>query len=330
MDSFCSKVFSFMQKKQPVQKKAPTIKRDPNLYVILPYFNYCEYGRRKQLFLEFIERIRNLAPIRIIVVEAALSGTKFQLPKAIPGVYKHIGFVTEHRLWIKENLINLAVKQIPDSWYYMAWIDADITFLNKNWISDTIKTLEHKDIVQMFHTAMHMGPDDEALKIERGFGYMHQTSNQPYHKDAKYGFWHPGFCWAITRPAFDKMGGLIDWAIMGSGDRHTALALIGKVEYSHPGNISKDYAQKLQELQARCQGLTLGFVKGTIIHHWHGRIEDRKYQERWNILTKGEYKPSSDVVHNKNGVLQLSQEGERLHPEFCAYFAGRKEDCTTL
>lgn len=312
------------------KNNAKPAKRDNFLYVILPYFNYCEYGRRKQLFLEFVERLRGVQTIKIVVVEAALAGKKFQLPKAIPGVYKHLGFITEHSLWIKENLINLAVKQLPESWTYMAWVDADITFLNNNWSMDTLKCLEHKDVVQLFHTAIHMGPDEEALKIERGFGYMHQTSNQPYHKDAKYGFWHPGFAWAITRSAYEKMGGLIDWAILGSGDRHMALALIGKVEYSHPGNISDEYAASLKHLQARCEGLTLGFVKGTIIHHWHGRIEDRKYQDRWKILIKGQYNPSTDVVHNKNGVVQLSVEGERLHKELIEYFEGRKEDETTL
>lgn len=312
------------------QAKPPVIKRDNCLYVILPYFNYCEYGRRKQLFLEFIDRIRGSPNVKIVVVEAALTGKKFQLPKAIPGVFKHVGFVTEHRVWIKENLINLAVKQLPPTWYYMAWVDADITFLNKTWAMDTMQTLEHKDIVQLFQTAIHMGPDDEALKIEKGFGYMHQVSDQPYHKDAKYGFWHPGFGWAITRTAYEQIGGLIEWAIMGSADRHTALALIGKVEYSHPGNISEDYASRLKDFQSKCEGLTLGYVKGTIVHHWHGRIEDRKYQERWQILTKGEYKPSSDIVHNKNGVIQLSTEGERLHEELSKYFEGRKEDCTTL
>ena len=117
---------------------------------------------------------------------------------------------------------------------------------------------------------------------------------------------------------------------MGSGDRHMALALIGKVEYSHPGNISADYASKLKEFQEKCDGLTLGYVKGTIIHHWHGRIEDRKYQERWNILTKGVYEPSNDLIYDKNGVIQLSDKGKHLREQFSNYFQGRNEDCTTL
>lgn len=319
-----------MLKKNLAPTKEKPVKRDNLLYVILPYFNYCEYGRRKQLFLEFIERLRGIPTIRVVVVEAALPGKKFQLPKAIPGVFKHVGFVTDHYLWIKENLINLAVAQLPPTWYNIAWVDADITFLNKNWSAETLKTLEHKDVVQLFHTAIHMGPDDEAIKIEKGFGFMHQTSDQPYHKDAKYGFWHPGFGWAMTRTAYEKMGGLVDWAIMGSGDRHTALALIGKVEYSHPGNISIEYAKQLKDFEARCEGLTLGFVKGTILHHWHGRIEDRKYQERWNILTKGAYNPSVDIVRNKNGVITLTTEGERLHDQLRQYFEGRKEDATSI
>lgn len=307
-------------------KKAVPQSLDKRLYVILPYFNYCEYGRRKQLFIEFIERIRTIPGIRILVVEATLEGTKFQLPKSIGGVFKHVGFMTQDPIWIKENLINLAIQHLPNTWQYVSWIDADVTFLNTNWVNDTVKALQEKDVVQMFQTAVHMGPDGEAMKIEKGFGYMSQTSDQPYHKDARYGFWHPGFGWAITRKAYQQMEKLVDWGILGSGDRHMALALIGKVECSYPGQISADYATKLEEYQEKCKGLTLGFVPGTILHHWHGRIEDRKYRERWQILTKYDFQPSKDCMYNKHGVLQLTEDGKRMQENLREYFAGRRED----
>jgi len=70
------------------------------------------------------------------------------------------------------------------------------------------------------------------------------------------------------------MGGLIDWGILGSGDHHMALALIGKVESSHPGNIHHQYATLLHAFQDRVRNLSLGYVPGVIQHHWHGSIAE--------------------------------------------------------
>lgn len=296
------------------------------LYVILPYFNYCHFERRKTLFLEFVERIKTNQNIRIIVSEATFASEKFQLPKNIDGVYMHFGFITNHHIWIKENLINLAISKLPQNWKYVAWIDADLTFLNPNWAINTMQKLCEYHVVQLFHTAVNMGPNGEAMKIDRSFAYMHRESGHEWVKTYKYGFWHPGFAWAMRRDAYDQLGGLIDFGILGSGDHHMALAFIGKVDCSHPHNISKDYATKLMEFQTRAYNLELGYVPGTILHHWHGRLEDRKYVERWQILTKGIYMPRVDVYKNNQGLIQLTPAGMRLAEKITNYFIERKED----
>lgn len=301
------------------------------LYVILPYFNYCRYERRTQLFLEFIDRIKDNPVLRIIVSEAAAPSQDFLLPRKIPGVYAHVGFKCSDMVWIKENLINLAVKHMPPAWKYMAWVDADITFLNAGWAEETMARLTKGfDVVQIFQTCVNMGPKEEAMKIDRSFGYMYQESGKTYHKNAKYGFWHPGFAWACNRYAFDRMEGLIDFGILGSGDRHMALALIGQVEYSHPQNIHENYKKQLLAFQKRAQHLRLGWVPGTILHHWHGRLEDRKYQERWNILTKEEYDPDADIERNADGVIVLTDQGKRMTEPLQQYYVGRREDNMSL
>lgn len=107
-----------------------------------------------------------------------------------------------------------------------------------------------------------------------------------------------------------------------------ALALIGLVHLSHPGNIHPEYARMLLEFQERCKGLRITFVPGTIAHHFHGHLADRKYQERWALLTRpgDAYNPSVDITRSSHGIVQLSQAGLRLHERFSEYFVGRKED----
>jgi len=122
------------------------------------------------------------------------------------------------------------------------------------------------------------------------------------------------------------MNGLIDWAILGSGDRHMALALIGRVADSAPGNIHTNYKSLLEDYQKACKGLEVSYISGTILHHWHGSFEDRRYKERWQILTKNNFDPRTDISFTDKGVMLLSRTGLRLTKDLHDYFTGRRED----
>ena len=294
--------------------------QDP-LYVVLPYFNFCGFRRRRQLFIEFVNRIAKTRGIRIVVSEALGPEPLPDLP-----VWHHVKLQTTHPIWIKENLVNLGVSDFPHDWKYMAWVDADLTFLNVNWVRDTLNELESYDIVQLFQTAVNLGATGESLKIDKSFGYMHRDSGTPYTKTDRYGFWHPGYGWACTRKAFEQMNGLIDWAILGSGDRHMALAWIGRVKDSAPGNINQNYMSLLNNYQKVCKGLEVSYVPGTILHHWHGSFENRRYRERWEILTKNNFDPCLDISVSNSGVTCLTRRGLRLAKDLQEYFTGRRED----
>jgi hypothetical protein len=295
--------------------------QDP-LYIILPYFNFCAFKRRRQLFLEFIDRSRTTPGIRIVVSECLGPAPLGKLK----GVWEHVKVETGCALWIKENLVNLAIDGLPRNWKYVSWVDADISFLNENWVSDTIDKLQTDDVVQMFHSVINFGPNGEPIKVDKGFGFMARGSGKPYMKNDKYGFWHPGYAWACNRKAWNQMGRLLDWAILGSGDRHMAMALVGLAADSCPGNVHSNYKNLLLDFQNRVKGLTLSWVPGTITHHWHGALEKRKYRERWDVLTKNMYNPLVDVSFTENGVIQISKLGLRLLEPIEYYFIERDED----
>lgn len=300
-------------------------KHQDQLYVILPYFNFCDFKRRQQLFIDFIERLKYTPGIRIVISEAFLN-SRTRLPN-LP-VFGHFVFKTEDKLWLKENLVNLAVEKLPKNWKYMAWIDADIEFLNQNWVSETIDELQTSDIVQLFQTCVNLGPKNEAIKIDKSFCYMFKDSGTQLSASDKYGFWHTGYAWACRRKAWDTMGGLIDWAILGSGDRHMALAWIGKADTSYPSGIHQKYKNMVLDFEKACKDFRVSYVWGTILHFWHGQFKDRRYKERWTILTPEKYDPTVDVGVNEDGLIQFSKKGQRLQKEFADYFKNRKEDST--
>jgi len=292
-------------------------RQDP-LYVILPYFNFCGFKKRRELFIEFVHRYQGL---KLVVVEALGPAELGSLP-----VWKHIKFSTDSKVWLKENLINMGVATLPRDWKYMAWIDADIEFLNKNWVNDTIHQLQTADVVQLWRSAVNLGPEGETIKVDKSFGYMFVGSGTKWTPTDKYGFWHSGYAWACTRKAYDVTGGLIDWAILGSGDRHMAMCLAGLGMESAPGNIHENYKILLKLYESRVKKFKVSWVDGTIIHYWHGAFADRRYKERWDILTKNNFDPFEDIGFTDKGLVQLSTQGKRFEKFLEEYFVGRKED----
>jgi hypothetical protein len=275
---------------------------DPNtLYAILPYFNFNGSTIRKQLYDEFYEKYKNTPGLKLI--------------KAVLKPRDDI-------MWYKEHLINRAIQKLPKNWKYVAWIDADLTFLNRNWVEDTKAELDKCDVVQIWQKCVNLGEKGDIAKLDSSFAYMN-TLGQPWMKTHKYGFWHPGYAWACTRDAYTRMGGLVDFAILGSADHHMALALIGKVDNSRPNNISDAYKQKLLDYQERVTGMKLGYVEGTIVHHYHGDLQNRRYVERWDILTKHNYDPDHDIVINKK--LSFTERGKRFNILIYDYFLNRGE-----
>ena len=291
------------------------------LYVVLPYFNFAGFKRRRDLFIQFVERYAKTPGIKLVVVEALGPTPLPRLP-----VWAHLKFQTDSHVWIKENLINMAVKSLPSDWATMAWIDADLEFLNKNWVRDTIKELQDADVVQMWRTAVNLGPHEEALKIDKSFAYMFVGSGTKWSPSDKYGFWHPGYAWACTRHAFTKMGGLPDWAILGSGDRHLAMSLAGLGETSCPGTIHENYKMMLRLYERSLKNFKVSWVDGTIIHFWHGSFADRRYKERWDILIKNAFDPFEDIGYTDEGIVQLTEKGRRFEKFLDDYFTGRRED----
>lgn len=289
------------------------------LYIILPYFNFCGFKRRRQLFIEFVNRYKHL---KLVVVEVL--GPE-PLPKSLP-VFKHIKYETESKIWLKENLINMGIKSLPRDWKYVAWIDADLSFLNQNWVGDTIHELQTADIVQLWQSAINLGANGETMKVDKSFAYMFIGSGTKWLPTDKYGFWHPGYAWACTREAFREMDGLIDWAILGSGDRHMAMALAGLGQTSAPGNIHENYKILLKLHESRMKKLKVSWVDGTIIHYWHGSFADRRYKERWDILTQNKFDPFEDIGYTETGLVQLTPRGNRFEKFLDEYFMGRRED----
>jgi hypothetical protein len=306
---------------------------DDKLHVIIVISNPCKYFRRYILALEFIERIKkeNNKFIQLYIVELEYGDNpSFQITN---GNHNHLQIICKNSnpIWHKENMINMGVKHLlPQNWKAMAWIDADIEFDNVHWAEDCLKILGSGsyDILQLFSNALDLDQNKDIMQIFTSFGY--QYSHQRKYKTGNINnYWHPGFAWAITRSAYDKIDGIFEVAILGSGDNHFALSLIGKAENSISKDLDEGYIKSVLDYQEKILNakLRLGYVPGVIKHYFHGSKKNRKYQERREILIKNKFNPYIHLTKNDLGLLLPSKDcPQQLLDDIKQYFIERNED----
>ena len=298
---------------------------EASLYVIAVVSNPARFSRRYQLFNEFCERLSKEENLIVFSVELQQGSRPFQ-------TNANLKLRTNDELWFKENLINIAASHLPEDWEYMAWIDTDLEFQNKNWVRETIEQLQTYKIVQLFSHAIDLGCKGETLQVHIGFCY--QYVNGETWKAPKYGgTWHPGYAWAIRRETYDKLGGLMDFPILGSADHHMSLAFIGLVDRYINSKLNSNYKLLCKIFQERCDRFlekNIGFVHGTILHNFHGNKADRRYQDRWNILTNNDFDPLRDIIKNSKGLWQLEGSKNKLRDEIIMYFRQRNEDSVDM
>lgn len=282
----------------------------------------------------------------------------------------------ESVLWHKENMLNLGFSHLPPSCKYVSWIDADITFVNKNIVEDTVHQLQFYKVVQMFQNCCDLGPNGEVMQLHTSFGYCHrqgypaswnkanicdenkkQTKSSKsqnnglyyYTVDAKSAYgceygssqipampaqaqlvhFHPGYAWAMKLETLNSLGGLLDTAILGAGDHHMSLCMIGKGEFSIPQGIHPNYAATIMRYQELCDRYVqkrLGYVNSLILHGFHGFKKHRKYVSRWQVLVKNQYDPLKDIKRNLHGVYEFTAPESDLAHEILDYFRSRNED----
>lgn len=303
---------------------------EKKLYVVTCISNPIRFSSRYKLYKQFEKYIQSFENVELFTIEQAFGDRPFEITQADNP--NHVQVRSLHELWHKENMLNLLVQRLPQDWEYMAWIDADVSFARPDWVQETLHQLQHYQVVQMFSVATDLGPKYEPLKTHNGFCYSYHNQGITPAWDKGYNSWHPGFAWAINRGAFDAVGGLIDWAILGSGDRHMSLALIGKVEtsfFKDMWNACPVYATMLKEWQARAEKYIqrdIGYVDGLLLHYWHGKKKDRGYSDRWKIITENKYNPLKDIKRDWQGLFQLGDTNLGLREGIRGYFRSRNED----
>jgi hypothetical protein len=314
--------YTFNPTKQAIANNSPL---DDKLHVIVVISNPCQYAKRIVLMKQFVERMEQEENVELYIVEMAYWDQPYYVTNE--KCKKHLQVRTETPLWHKENMVNIGVKYLlPSSWKAFAWIDADIEFESSTWALDTLKILNgYKDIVQLFSHCCDMDEYEASMRVFNSAGYQWERRGKYENNGAN--FSHPGFAWAMTRTAYERVGGLYENAILGSGDNIMLFSLLNNGLKAININSTEDYKEDILNFERKMKSLRFGYTPGVIRHYYHGSKANRKYTERWTILLKHEYAPSIHITQDSLGILiPTSDFPEELKKDIFRYFSERKED----
>lgn len=299
---------------------------EEKLNVIIVITNPCLYARRYILLKEFVKRMEEEESyVNLFLVELIYPNQRFIVSGK--NNKNHLQLRSETPIWHKENMVNLGVRYLlPSTYKAFAWVDADIEFDNTSWALDTLKILNGcKDVVQLFSHCIDMDKDESTMTVFNGFGFS--FSKKKRYTGVGRDYWHSGYAWAITRKAYEKIGGLYDKGVLGSGDTIMALSFINSCSIMVNEQYHNDYNQSMLEYQSKANKLRLGYVPCMIRHHYHGSKKNRQYTERWKVLKMHQYSPIEHLTYNDFGILEPTDKfSEEFKNDIMKYFQERKED----
>ena len=301
--------------------------------------NPVRYHSRFNLYRAFQKHIVGDLKANLLTVECAHGGRQHYVTgKDINTSQEiHVQVQNNSSMFLKESLLNIALRHLPKSTKYVCWIDCDVEFARKDIVDATIHALQTHRVVSPWQNCIDHGATGEVMEVHSSFGWCHFTGQRyspPSTQMPKYPapFAHPGFACCFHYQDLMRMGGFIDIGIVGASDHHMSSAILGRVGDSWHGEVHENYKQILTNWQDRAQHVfkrNVGFVPGTIHHSFHGHKVNRGYQSRWHVLIDNCFDPLKDVVKNLDGVWEFVDHGPRawaLRDSVHRYMTARQED----
>ena len=288
------------------------------LHAVTCLFNPCGYRR----LVENHRRFSAALGVPLTTVELSFDG-RFE----VPGSLRVFGDPAAHTLWQKERLLNLAIESLPPEVDNIAWIDADLLFLNPDWAAETERVLGDVPVCQLFERVHRTDAAGRLAGSQVGWAKARNEGRTPEKTH------QPGFAWAARRDLLTAGAGpergLYDRDVVGGGDRSMAFAWAGAPQPHGPQKRAagwwRDYLAWAKPQAARTGG-KIGAVPGEIVHLYHGERKDRQYRGRTAHLVDHDYDPAVDLEQGKGGLWRWASDKPAMHRAVRRYFERRNDD----
>lgn len=254
------------------------------LCAVLCFFNPCNYELPRRHLAATVQMLTNEG-ITAVLAEVVMSG---QQPVSLPMPIQRRVFVSDHVLFFKENLWNIAAQEMTQA-DELLFIDGDVFFSRPGMLAAAVSgALRNVDLLQPYELAVWNNRQGlpQLTRLSAAEAIAAGITPNP-------GVFHPGFSWAMTRRAFDALGGWYDREPTGGGDTTFAFALVPPDRLQFQPWMTKQekvvLAPSWQAYRDRAQaaGLSVGYLPGwRCSHRWHGDHINRGYTTRHECITQ--------------------------------------------
>lgn len=291
-----------------------------SIAVCLAFYSPCDYELPKRHLARTLEWLAGEG-VEAVLAQVVLPG---QAPQPVPAGITSLVYESADVMFYKENLWNQAAKAaVADK---LLFLDTDVVFSAADVIEQAAALLDLADVCQPFGTAVWHDRDRKIVNARRSAAFAISRGYEPNGR-----YYHPGFSWAMTRRAFEFMGGFYDRHILGGGDLGMAFALdlrwVG-VDLRTRNPLDAHFAASPSYGMYRMRAANLCLRVGCLedvdaIHRWHGDADDRQYCSRGTFLPlePGQEYP---LRYREDGLLEWTD--STASEAVQKYFASRRED----
>jgi len=202
-------------------------------------------------------------------------------------------------IYIRENLLNVAMKKIP-KWDYVAWIDTHQTFENLYWWEQSIVKMEKIASVQLFQYFIGRNPTNmtEFRAPSALQNAVFQTT-----LDAGPTFFF-GNAWGVTQDYYNQVGYIYDECIASCCDCAWVAGSINPAMNFHSLSTFSTYTNQFMPWINHTQQVfkaSSDRVRGDIHHLYHEHVFD--YNQILVEFNKSEFDVKKDLSKDVNGTL---------------------------
>jgi GR25 family glycosyltransferase involved in LPS biosynthesis len=291
---------------KPTVNKRQIKSSSSRLGIITTYFNPCGYKALKNNYNRFYNHIKHFGDV--FPVELSLDGDFFiqhQNAIRIQGNDRNI-------MWQKEALLNIGLEYLPKEYQNVAWLDCDIIFLDKHWLTQLHSLLDDFYIVQLFSTV-----------------YKNNANNQRITEHTNKSYFFPdgasGYAWAGRREILDEIK-FLDTQILGMADTIMAQAFQGQQIQNFLNNQPDSlewYNKTLSTVEKSCY-----YLNTEIEHMYHGQDCNKvyTYNDRY-VKIFGNENYLETIYKNNDKIWQFKPDSNKeTQKSVLNFFKNRQED----
>lgn len=289
--------------------------------VCLAFYSPCDYELPKEHLARTLDWLAGEGVLAVLC-QVVKPG---QAPQPVPSGIRSAVYESSDAIFYKECLWNLSTTLVPEADRFV-FLDTDLHFSRDDVIEATEGILDRVDVCQPFETAGWLDRDGKIFQARKSAAYAIAKSMEPAG-----GRFHPGFSWAMTRYAYNRLGGFFDRHPLGGGDIAFTYSLDEKwvnvdlrAKNPRDAHFATTPAYETYRRNGVACRLKVGYLPHTeVYHHWHGEVVHRQYCSRGTYcpLQPGQEFP---LVRRTDGLL--AWRSTAISARVAEYFASRRED----